>query len=744
MLPVVSIVVVSILLLVPVAYAASPVANFSATPTSGFAPLTVHFIDASSGTPKGWAWYFGDENFNKTWRLVNASAAWTARDYHSTVAMPDGSIILMGGVNGNLKNDVWRSTDKGKMWTLVNASAGWSARYRFNSVVMPDGSIVLIGGFGSFTTSDDVWRSTDNGVTWIRQTASAEWAPRGAQSSVAMPDGSIILTGGYDGNTDLMVNDVWRSTDNGESWTLENASAGWSGREYHTMVVMPDGSIVLMGGGDMDIGYRNDVWRSADAGATWSLVNASTGWPERDEHCSVVMPDGSIVVMGGGPFVRNDVWRSADYGATWTQLPDAGWTARYGHSCVVVSDGSIVLTGGMEENPMLAQLNDVWRFQPAGSLMQNPYHTYTDPGNYSVALQVYNADGYNNTRKTSYITVMEYSVPVAGFSGTPLTGTAPLSVTFTDTSSGPPALWNWSFGDDQWFNTTTSSASSPIHTYIRAGTYTVNLTVHNSAGTNATSKEGYITVPPVTTPATAMTEQVETDGSDDGLPASTKLLPSTTSDVNVGGYSAISQAKVTGTGISGLIITGTILYGPGYNISPPQGIIYQYIDLVPARYTSIDSTVITFTIPVSWLEEHHLSPQDIRMFHNTGTAWETLPTTTGITANGYVSFTAKSPVFSLFAIGGIPQVKNTVTGSSQVKSFGNEKATSSPIPATQASAVRQPTSSAPPVPAQPSTGLPYMTVALFSAGCVVLAGSGYLIRRWWIHRQNPALFKKYD
>ena len=38
----------------------SPVANFSASPTSGTVPLTVQFKDESGGNPTGWEWKFGD------------------------------------------------------------------------------------------------------------------------------------------------------------------------------------------------------------------------------------------------------------------------------------------------------------------------------------------------------------------------------------------------------------------------------------------------------------------------------------------------------------------------------------------------------------------------------------------------------------------------------------------------------------------------------------------------------------
>ena len=167
-------------------------------------------------------------------------------------------------------------------------------------------------------------------------TTSAGWSGRLGQTSVPMPDGSIVLMGGS------QRNDVWRSTDEGATWVQVNASAGWSGRSRHSSVVMPDGSIVLTGGFVQGTGAKNDVWRSTDEGATWTQMTANAGWPIRSRHCSAAMPDGSIVLMGGeggGPFGMNDVWRSMDDGATWTQMTaNAGWSARSDQACVAMAD----------------------------------------------------------------------------------------------------------------------------------------------------------------------------------------------------------------------------------------------------------------------------------------------------------------------------------------------------------------------------------------------------------------------
>jgi parallel beta-helix repeat protein len=129
-----------------------------------------------------------------------------------------------------------------------------------------------------------------------------------------------------------------------------------------------------------------------------------------------------------------------------------------------------------------------WDFGDTGtSTLQNPSHTYTSAGTYTVSLTVTGPGGSDTKTATNYITV--YAVPVANFSGTPVSGTAPLSVTFTDTSTGDITSWSWVFGDGY-----TSTVQNPSHTYLFAGTYTVSLTVTGPGGSNTKTMAGYITV----------------------------------------------------------------------------------------------------------------------------------------------------------------------------------------------------------------------------------------------------------
>jgi hypothetical protein len=45
---------------------------------------------------------------------------------------------------------------------------------------------------------------------------------------------------------------------------------------------------------------------------------------------------------------------------------------------------------------------------------------------------------------------------------------------------------------------------------------------------------------------------------------------------------------------------------------------------------------------------------------------------------------------------------------------------------------------------QPSAPSPLLDIVLVIAASGILAGGGFMARRWWIRRQNPALFREYD
>ena len=116
-----------------------------------------------------------------------------------------------------------------------------------------------------------------------------------------------------------------------------------------------------------------------------------------------------------------------------------------------------------------------WDFDNNGtvdSTVQNPSHQFSAAGSYTVKLVARNGIGFDEEIKDNFITVNEpQQLPVAAFSGTPTSGNVPLTVQFTNQSTGATS-WEWDFDNN---GTVDSMVQNPSHQFSAAGSYTVKL-----------------------------------------------------------------------------------------------------------------------------------------------------------------------------------------------------------------------------------------------------------------------------
>jgi PKD repeat protein len=137
-----------------------------------------------------------------------------------------------------------------------------------------------------------------------------------------------------------------------------------------------------------------------------------------------------------------------------------------------------------------------WNFGDGGtSSQQDPVHTYSGPGTFTVTLSI--GSPFGSIFRSKPITVTASGAPPsARFSWSPADPVEGVAVRFSDTSTGSPTSWSWQFGDGG-----TSSARSPEHTYTIPRTYMVSLTVSNASGTDTVSRnltvQSATYVPPV-------------------------------------------------------------------------------------------------------------------------------------------------------------------------------------------------------------------------------------------------------
>jgi len=129
-----------------------------------------------------------------------------------------------------------------------------------------------------------------------------------------------------------------------------------------------------------------------------------------------------------------------------------------------------------------------------------PAINFNTPGVYNVRLIATNASGTDTMIKVAYVTVNSCPPPVADFSASPVSTCPGANVSFTDLSTNAPTTWAWLFPGG---TPASSNLQNPVVTYASPGTYNVQLTATNGAGSNIRLKNNFISVntcPPLPVP----------------------------------------------------------------------------------------------------------------------------------------------------------------------------------------------------------------------------------------------------
>jgi len=214
------------------------------------------------------------------------------------------------------------------------------------------------------------------------------------------------------------------------------------------------------------------------------------------------------------------------------------------------------------------------------------------------------------------------------------------------------------------------------------------------------------------------------------IPQSTKSLTAQGQPISEVTVTPVSQEAVSE-------ITGST--------TAPEGTVFAVgglgVQCSPAGATFDQPVTITFTMTgAQWdttLAQANSKSQDITIqyYDNTAKTWVSLPTTVDLSTQ---TVTTTTKHFSLFAV----FVKVARTASSAPTRATYSRETPAGVIHTPAGIV--PTATPVPAPPQYTSPLPVMTIVAIIAGLATLIGCILILRRWWIRRQNPALFRRYD
>ncbi len=419
------------------------IADFSAAPTAGFAPLLVNFDDVSTPNVTSWFWDFGDGG---TSLLANPGYTYTSSGTFSVTL----TTTSPGDEDSITITDLIVVEDAPP---VADFSAAPSAGQRPLSVAFTDGSANAVTSW--------IWDFGD-GVASMARNPNHTYELAGTYSvglTVTGPGGTDVRT-----QTDLItVNELPPVAAFGATPTTGQAPL---------TVTFTDAS-------------QNPVttW-------LWDFGDGSSSTEQNPEHVYLSGGIFTVTLTVDGPG-GSDATTSIDLLSIDEAAPVASFTG-------LPTSGALPLDVAFTDTSSNPVTSWSWDFGDGGSSSaQHPQHTYTTAGTYTVSLTATGPGGVDTAQQADLVTVDE-AAPVASFTGLPTSGVLPLDVAFTDTSTNPVTSWSWDFGDGG-----SSSAQHPQHTYTTAGTYTVALTAVGPGGSDTSSLVDFVVVEDATPPVAA-------------------------------------------------------------------------------------------------------------------------------------------------------------------------------------------------------------------------------------------------
>ncbi|MFH1004224.1 MAG: PKD domain-containing protein [Bacteroidota bacterium] len=126
------------------------------------------------------------------------------------------------------------------------------------------------------------------------------------------------------------------------------------------------------------------------------------------------------------------------------------------------------------------------------SNIQNPSHTYSSAGSYSITLIVANQGCIDSISKNVFINPL----PISDFSSTTLCfGNITSFTNLSNVAQGKITTWSWNFGDQNSGANNISNLQNPSHTFSSSGTFEVFLTVTSDSGCQSSIKHPAIVYP---------------------------------------------------------------------------------------------------------------------------------------------------------------------------------------------------------------------------------------------------------
>lgn len=312
--------------------------------------LTAHpnVVLAATGDGLDWMYAFFGTGI---WKSTDAGETWSQTSlshqitdnhgFHAMEANPITGTILAGATDG-----LWRSTDEGDTWSRVLTGGHY-----YDVQWKPGSASRVYAAKGGSSSGNGIQVSTNDGLTWATAGTGQPASASISKTKIAVtPAGPGVIYAHYGSSQTGGTLGIYRSTNDGATWTPRNTSLNISGSQGMyavTIAADPNAPLRVVAGGI-------ELYLSTDGGVTFN--ETGDGDPLGDE--TAVHWDHHAIAWEPGPTSRLWVgtdggpWESTDQGVTWSPRRDGLVTTQYYDVCLDAQDPGFTM-GGSQDNGMI-------------------------------------------------------------------------------------------------------------------------------------------------------------------------------------------------------------------------------------------------------------------------------------------------------------------------------------------------------------------------------------------------------
>jgi hypothetical protein len=280
------------------------------------------------------------------------------RSQHTATLLNTGKVLAVGPGGSPELYDAATGT-----WTFGSPLAFGEERFAHTASLLQDGRVFIAGGNNGTVLMPYLRFGTD-----FYDPASDTWSPgpaltraRIGHTAIVLMDGTVLIAGGTGGQTPTaakVLGDV-EIVAPAAPFSMPTASMSMP-RSGHRAILLPDGTILVVGGGDPSFE------RYSPKSATWAPAGALVN--DRARFTMDLLGNGGVLVAGGeigAIFPSTELYDRTTEHSTVT---DSLVTPRSLHTSTLLHDGTLLVAGGYKGNSASDQLtsSEIFTLSSAG------------------------------------------------------------------------------------------------------------------------------------------------------------------------------------------------------------------------------------------------------------------------------------------------------------------------------------------------------------------------------------------